>query len=118
MRVLSRCTSRFLCFFLSGIPFKNSISLLSVWKHKQTTVFILVLLIYILQVTNWDANKRVDTEKENLVSPTPFTQRTGQAPFTGFAVSNLQSFEFDVENYLGSAYWEATKFLDRLQQVS
>lgn len=88
------------------------------WKHKQTTVFILVLLIYILQVTDWDANKRADTEKENLVSPAPFTQRTGQAPFTGFAVSNLQSFEFDVENYLGSAYWEATKFLDRLQQVS
>jgi len=70
------------------------------------------------KVTDWDANKRADTEKENLVSPTPFTQRTGQAPFTGFAVSNLQSFEFDVENYLGSAYWEATKFLDRLQQVS
>lgn len=68
------------------------------------------LLKHNSQVTDWDANKRADTA--------PFAQRTGEAPFTGFAVSNLQSFEFDVENYLGSAYWEATKFLDRLQQVS
>ena len=71
-----------------------------------------------MQVSEWDANRRADIANENLVSPAPLTQRTGQAPFTGFAVSNLQSFEFDVENYLGSAYWEATKFLDRLQQVS
>ena len=71
-----------------------------------------------MQVSEWDANRRADIANENLVSPAPFTQRTDQAPFTGFAVPNLQSFEFDVENYLGSAYWEATKFLDRLQQVS
>ena len=74
-----------------------------------------------LQVSDLDANRRTDATNvtnENSFSPTPFTQRTGPTPFTGFPVSNLQSFEFNVDNYLGSAYWEATKFLDRLQQVS
>ena len=74
--------------------------------------------ILILQITDWDANRRADTANENVFSPPPFTPRTAQTPLSGFPVSNLQNLDFNVDNYLGSAYWEATKFLDRLQQVN
>ena len=75
------------------------------------------LFIYLLQVSDLDVNGNVNTTERNLLS-TPITPRTGQMTFTGFPVSNLQEIEFSVDNYLGSAYWEASKFLDRLQQVN
>ena len=68
-------------------------------------------------MTGLDVFGNVDNTDGNLRS-TPVTQRTGQIPFAGFPVSNLQDIEFSVDNYLGSAYWEASKFLDRLQQVN
>ncbi|KAJ7326561.1 hypothetical protein OS493_027507 [Desmophyllum pertusum] len=72
------------------------------------------------KITDWDAiNRRADTTNGNVSSPPPFTQRTsGQTPLTGFHISNLPDVEFNVDNYLGSAYWEATKFMDRVQHVS
>ena len=71
-----------------------------------------------LQIVDWDTNQREDTAKENVLTPSSFTPRTIQNPLSGFPISNLQTLDFNEENYLGSAYWEATKFLDRLQQVN
>ena len=73
--------------------------------------------MFLLQVTDWGADGKAETANENSFS-TPLTPRTGQSPLTGFSASNLQEFEFNVDNYLGAAYWEASKFLDRLQQVN
>lgn len=70
------------------------------------------------KLADWDTNQREDAAKENVGSPQSFTQRTIQIPLSGFPVSNLQTYDFNEDNYLGSAYWEATKFLDRLQQVN
>lgn len=70
------------------------------------------------RIVDWDTNQREDGAKENVLTPSSFTPRTIQNPLSGFPVSNLQTLDFNEENYLGSAYWEATKFLDRLQQVN
>lgn len=71
-----------------------------------------------LQIVDWDTNQREDAAKENVLTPSSFTPRTIQNPLSRFPASNLQTLDFNEENYLGSAYWEATKFLDRLQQVN
>ena len=60
----------------------------------------------------WVSNGKANTSLGHLFS-SPL-----QTPVTGFTASNLQEFDFSVESYLGSAYWEASKFLDRLQQVN
>ncbi|XP_068679953.1 GRIP and coiled-coil domain-containing protein 2-like [Montipora foliosa] len=69
------------------------------------------------QIPDLDADRKVHTT-DGSSSFAPFTPTITQMPFTGFQISNLQQFEFSVDNYLGSAYWEASKFLDRLQQVN
>lgn len=74
-------------------------------------------IVFLLQVTDLDANRNLNMTYVSLPSSS-FSPRTAQSPLTGFPPRNLQEFEFTVDNYLGSAYWEASKFLDRLQQVN
>lgn len=66
----------------------------------------------------WVSNGKANTSLGHLFSSPLQTPRSGPTPVTVFTASNLQEFDFSVESYLGSAYWEASKFLDRLQQVN
>lgn len=70
-----------------------------------------------LTETNEAARSDAHTTNESF-QPTSLTPSVGEIPFTGFHNANPQKIEFSVDNYLGSAYWEASKFLDRLQQVN
>ena len=67
--------------------------------------------------TNEGAHSDVYTTNES-VQPTSLIPSVAEIPFTGFHNANPEKIEFSVDNYLGSAYWEASKFLDRLQQVN
>ena len=74
--------------------------------------------LFLLQVMEWVSNEKANASLGHLFSLPLQTPRSGPTPVTGFTASNLQEFDFSVESYLGSAYWEASKFLDRLQQVN